>query len=111
MAVTCYCTVVNIFMVGNPVTDSRLNVSKLIFNFSFTDKSYWRTKAIEAVHKKLQEKRIKGVAKNIIFFLGDGMSVPTITASRIFLGQLNDQSGENARLSFEELPYTGVSKV
>lgn len=75
------------------------------------DKSYWRTKAIDAVHKKLQERTIKGVAKNIIFFLGDGMSVPTITASRIYLGQLNGKSGENSRLSFEELPYTGVSKT
>lgn len=76
-----------------------------------TDKSYWRTKAIDAVNKKLKEKIIKGVAKNIIFFLGDGMSVPTIAASRIYLGQLNGKSGENSRLSFEELPYTGVSKV
>lgn len=81
------------------------------FSLEENDKSYWRTKAVDAVHKKLQERRITGVAKNIIFFLGDGMSIPTITASRIYLGQLNGQSGENAKLSFEELPYTGVSKT
>ena len=28
-----------------------------------------------------------GKAKNVILFVGDGMSIPTITASRIFDGQ------------------------
>jgi len=28
-----------------------------------------------------------GVAKNIILFIGDGMSLPTVTAARTFKGQ------------------------
>lgn len=51
------------------------------------------------------------VAKNVILFLGDGMSIPTLTASRIYLGQKHGTSGEQSRLSFEEFPHVGLSKV
>lgn len=51
------------------------------------------------------------VAKNVIMFLGDGMSLPTLTAARIYLGQLNNGSGEEQYLSFERFPYTALSKV
>lgn len=51
------------------------------------------------------------VAKNVIMFLGDGMSIPTLAASRIYLGQLNNDSGEEHYLSFERFPYTALSKV
>lgn len=43
--------------------------------------------------------------------MGDGMSIGTITAARIYLGQLYNQSGEQAQLSFEKFPFTGLSKV
>lgn len=51
------------------------------------------------------------VAKNVILFLGDGMSIPTLTAARIYLGQLNNDSGEEQQLSFEKFPHTALSKV
>jgi alkaline phosphatase len=44
-------------------------------------------------------------------FLGDGLSVPTLAATRIYLGQSQGKPGEEVVLSFEEFPYTGVSKV
>jgi alkaline phosphatase len=52
-----------------------------------------------------------GKAKNIILFVGDGMSIPTITASRIFDGQKKGVDGESNKLSFEELPYLALSKT
>jgi alkaline phosphatase len=52
-----------------------------------------------------------GAAKNIILFIGDGMSMTTVTAARIFAGQLAGQSGEEFSLSFEEFPWTGLSKT
>lgn len=52
-----------------------------------------------------------GAAKNIILFVGDGMSLTTVTASRIFAGQQAGQSGEEAMLSFEHFPWTGLSKT
>jgi alkaline phosphatase len=53
----------------------------------------------------------KARAKNIILFVGDGMSLPTVAASRIFEGQLKGRSGEENQLSFETMPYTGLSKT
>jgi len=62
---------------------------------------------------KLQEAPIKAKAKNIIFFLGDGMSVATVTAARILKGKEVDllPFGEESELYMETFPYTGVSKV
>jgi len=53
----------------------------------------------------------KGIAKNVILFLGDGMGISTITASRIFEGQTKGESGEENLLSFEEFPYRALSKT
>lgn len=50
-------------------------------------------------------------AKNLIMFLGDGMSLTTLTAARIYKGQLHNTSGESEYLSFEKFPFTGISKV
>lgn len=72
---------------------------------------YWNAKGREILHKHLMRDQNKGVAKNVIFFLGDGMSIPTITAARIYLGQLNQERGEEAELSFEKFPDVGLSKV
>lgn len=50
-------------------------------------------------------------AKNVILFVGDGMGISTVTASRIYAGQLLGLSGEEYQLSFEKLPFTGLSKT
>ena len=50
-------------------------------------------------------------AKNVILFVGDGMGISTMTASRILEGQLAGESGEENELSFEELPYLALSKT
>ena len=50
-------------------------------------------------------------ARNIILFVGDGMSLTTVAAARIFEGQANGQPGEEHRLSFEEFPQTAFSRT
>lgn len=50
-------------------------------------------------------------AKNIIFVLGDGMGVSTLTAARIFVGQQQGLLGEEFALSFERFPYTALIKT
>src|SRR5574343_326686 len=50
-------------------------------------------------------------AKNVIFFVGDGMGISTQTAARILEGQLKGKTGEENRLSFETLPYSALSKT
>jgi alkaline phosphatase len=56
-----------------------------------------------ADHVARQQNR--GLAKNIIMFLGDGMSIPTLTATRILHG------GEQSKMVWEDFPYVGLSKV
>lgn len=50
-------------------------------------------------------------AKNVILFIGDGMGISTITASRILEGQMRGESGEENSLSFEEFPFVALSKT
>lgn len=54
---------------------------------------------------------MKSNAKNVIIFIGDGMGISTVTAARIYKGQKAGKSGEEATLTFEEFPHTGLSKV
>ncbi|GAA4874633.1 alkaline phosphatase [Ferrimonas pelagia] len=50
-------------------------------------------------------------ARNVVLFVGDGMSVTTITAARILAGQLQGENGEGHMLSFDEFPYTAMVKT
>ena len=52
-----------------------------------------------------------GKAKNVILFLGDGMSLTTVAAARIFEGQAKGQPGEENLLSWERFPATAFSKT
>lgn len=63
--------------------------------------------AIEAKQAVLTPK----TAKNIILFVGDGMGVSTLTASRIHQGQLAGEPGEEGLLSFEHFPHTALVKT
>ncbi|KAL3271948.1 hypothetical protein HHI36_022418 [Cryptolaemus montrouzieri] len=70
-----------------------------------TTAEYWNGIAQDILRKAKLKKPITNVAKNVILFLGDGMSVATVTAARIHVG------GESNLLSFEKFPYTAVSKT
>ncbi len=50
-------------------------------------------------------------AKNVILFVGDGFGVSSMTAARIFEGQLRGVDGLSNRLSFEKFPYAALSKT
>ncbi len=54
---------------------------------------------------------MEGRAKNVILFLGDGMSLTTVAAARIFEGQRNGNPGEENLLSWERFPATAFSKT
>ncbi|CAK1587351.1 unnamed protein product [Parnassius mnemosyne] len=44
-------------------------------------------------------------------FLGDGMSVPTLTAARTLMGQRDNRPGEESQLAFEAFPTVGLAKT
>ena len=50
-------------------------------------------------------------AKNVIFFLGDGMGISTVTAARIYAGQAAGATGEEYSLAFEEFPHLALIKT
>ena len=50
-------------------------------------------------------------ARNLILFVGDGMSIPTVSAARVLEGQRAGGAGEEHRLAFEEFPYTALSRT
>lgn len=72
--------------------------------------SYYKQAAAE-LQKIIDRKPNTNKAKNVILFVGDGMSVPTVTAARIFEGQKKGVDGESNKLAFEELPYSALSKT
>lgn len=71
----------------------------------------WKQNGEAAIERAKSLKPNKNRAKNVILFIGDGMGVTTLTASRIFEGQQRGESGEENRLSFEEFPYSALSKT
>ena len=49
--------------------------------------------------------------RNLILFVGDGMGVSTVTAARIYAGQLAGGAGEEHSLSFEAFPNLALVKT
>uniref|UniRef100_G3TRJ8 Alkaline phosphatase n=1 Tax=Loxodonta africana TaxID=9785 RepID=G3TRJ8_LOXAF len=89
----------------------RLQLSLGFIPVEEEDPVFWNQKAAEALHtaKKLQP--IQTAAKNLIIFLGDGMGVPTVTATRILKGQLNGHLGPETSLAMDHFPYLALSKT
>ncbi|KAL1446759.1 hypothetical protein WDU94_003630, partial [Cyamophila willieti] len=76
-----------------------------------SDSVYWYEQGDSALKGLLERRLNEKKARNVILFVGDGMSLATVTAARIYDGQQNGHSGEEAQLSFESFPTTGLSKV
>jgi alkaline phosphatase len=70
----------------------------------------WFTEGASNVTGKLNPSLGRS-AKNIILFVGDGMGVSTLTASRIYQGQLAGRLGEEGLLSFEAFDQTALVKT
>lgn len=66
---------------------------------------FWIDNGQNHLKQRLELSVNKNIAKNIIIFIGDGMSLATQMATRAYLGN------ENIYLSFEKFPYTGLSRV
>lgn len=75
------------------------------------DPEFWYRLNREALQQRLKTEKFEGRANNVILFIGDGMGISTITAARVFKGQLTGTAGENSALSFEKFPHTSLSKV
>lgn len=77
-------------------------------NLNEKDAEYWKQDAqnyLKYVLEDPEKEQKPKKAKNIILFLGDGMSLTTVAATRMYLGD------EKNSLSFEKFTHFGLSKV
>lgn len=72
---------------------------------------HWLRLAENEIENALKRTLNTNKAKNVILFIGDGMGVSTVTAARIYKGQLRGQHGEESILEFEKFPNVGLSKT
>lgn len=69
------------------------------------DKKHWQEVADKELREALSYSWNTNTAKNVVLFVGDGMSPDTITASRIY------RNGEDSYLAWERFPHVGLLKV
>ncbi|XP_040285948.1 intestinal-type alkaline phosphatase-like [Bufo bufo] len=72
---------------------------------------FWNDKMASVIKKAEKLKQVNHRARNLILFLGDGMGIPTVTATRILSGQLEGKLGEENELTMDTFPYVGLSKT
>ncbi|CAG5129473.1 unnamed protein product, partial [Candidula unifasciata] len=80
----------------------------------FSEQEEWfsegRDELIRAI--RVTRRQNKNLARNIILFVGDGMGISTVTASRLVnTGQLRGEDGEDNLLYFERFPHVGLVKT
>ncbi|PLW83662.1 alkaline phosphatase [Kineobactrum sediminis] len=100
-----------------PVTLSRLQLLNNVNNaFYVNDEGRMQAMSSEDL------KEVRGSAKNVILFVGDGMGVSTVTAARIRAGEIKGMAWDDALssdfdgpesndLSFDRFPFAGLVKV
>lgn len=69
------------------------------------EKSVWFDAGLDELKAALNVKLNTRRAKNVVLFVGDGMGINTMTASRIY------KHGEQGRLSWETFAHMGLLKV
>ena len=72
--------------------------------------SYWLEEGQTQLSQALLLQPNKRMAKNIILVIGDGMSLSTNTAGRIFKGQSQGRDGVSAQLSWDKFPHIGQAQ-
>ncbi|GJQ80046.1 hypothetical protein Trydic_g19334 [Trypoxylus dichotomus] len=85
-------------------TGARIDVNEL-------ETDYWLDRGQATLGEKINRELNKNIAKNVIMFLGDGMSISTLKAARVWLGQSTGEDGETTMLAMEDLPFAGLSKT
>lgn len=86
------------------------NVASAADNLPQANDSYFLA-AQQTLQQKLMEQDNTNRAKNIILFVGDGMSIPTVTAARIYDGQKRGIDGESNSLVFGQFPNVALAKT
>lgn len=100
ISVLCFCLIV--------IYEKEANVTHSIDAWKDSlskEQSEWFKNGLEELKFALNVQSNTKRAKNVILFVGDGMGVNTLTASRIY------KYGEEGRLVWETFPHMGMLKV
>ncbi|XP_052890224.1 alkaline phosphatase-like [Anopheles moucheti] len=90
----------------SPRPDRKAAVAAVpVYDAAEEETEYWHTTAQKLLEDHTALPKTDRRAKNVIFFIGDGMSLTTVAATRMYLGN------ENVSLSFEQFPYFGLTKT
>lgn len=65
---------------------------------------FWKEMGQNVLERKVNQKQNLNRAKNLILFIGDGMGLSTLMATRSYIEDVQTE------LSFEKFPYSGLSK-
>lgn len=111
--ILCVCTVHSAVIDHDPEKIPRfpyhrhplLSNLPLARSLSENSNEFFLNQAKEFVKQQTEQKLNEKIARNVVFFLGDGMSVSTIAAARNLLG------GEEKKLAFESFPFVGMAKT
>ena len=79
--------------------------------FRNQDDNSWYKEGVKLVEDNLKVKPNLNTAKSAILFLGDGMGITTIAATRFLDGQQKGKKGEENVLSWEVFPWSALAKA
>lgn len=71
----------------------------------------WKRMGQDSLRHALERIKNDKMAKNVIMFLGDGMGIATVTAGRVYVGQLHGKPGEDWQLTFDKFPDVALCKT
>lgn len=96
----------NLEEMGNKMHPEFLNSRQFKLNRpDELNSNFWLNNGKDFVKNQLNRSTSTKPAKNIILFIGDGMSLATQSAARMYIG------GEEKSLFFEEFPYVATAKT
>ncbi|XP_033104633.1 alkaline phosphatase-like isoform X5 [Anneissia japonica] len=73
---------------------------------------YWNELAADELERALRAQVLnQNIAKNLVIIIGDGMGPATVSAGRVYVGQLDGNTGEEYQLSWEKFPHVALSKT
>ena len=75
------------------------------------DTAQYRAQGEQALRELMAAPEPRKEARNLIIFIGDGMGISTITAARIFAGQVQGKDGESFRTAMDSLAHTALVKT
>lgn len=103
--------VANTKFLQNIISITFLSLIATTVSVQSLDITGWHALGDAELKAALEQQPVTGRARNVILFVGDGMGISTVTAARIYAGQVEGGPGEDHKLSFETLPYLGLAKT